>query len=163
MMRRAVHSTFVRICFCASHWCEVRARVSVRGDGIFNHQIPLELLGCCPMPHGTPLLQRPLLFQRGTPTISIVLFRLGDTPVASEASELRDVATSKFFNSILLARPWEMCQLSPDRHLMHSQARPDFFFLPRGDIVGASGRLLIVFCRSVFIAPELCEIGTVAL
>ena len=115
------------------------------------------------MPHGTALLQRLLLFQRGTPIISIVLFRpVGDTPVASEASELRDVATIKFFNSILLARPWEKCQLSPDRHLMHSQARPDFF-LPRDDIVGASGRLLIVFCRSVFIAPELCEIGTVAL
>ena len=129
MKRRAVHSTFVRICRCASHWFEVRARVSVRGDGISDDQIPLELLGCCPMPHGTALLQRPLLFQSGTPTISIVLFRLGgDTPVASEVLESRDVPTMVSFNSILLARPWEKCQLSPDRHLMHSQARPEFVF-----------------------------------
>ena len=129
MKRRAVHSTFVRICLSANHLCEVRARVSVRGDGIFNHQITLELLGCCPMPHGTALLLRLLFFPRGTPTISIVLFRLGgDTPVTSEASELRNVATMMSFNSILLARPWEKCQLSPDRHLMHSQGRPECVF-----------------------------------
>ena len=81
------------------------------------------------MPHGTALLQRPLLFQSGTPTISIVLFRLGgDTPVASEVFESRDVPTMMSFNSSLLARPWEKCQSSPDRHLMHSQGRPEFVF-----------------------------------